>query len=151
MAAANRERSNRASAWMQAQKMAPPVKTWEFSTPESRYPVHALSLLLGDDLVICLWGGTEPHVGAVALAQPRPSIADHLVTSSTSSILTLLGHKEDVVAKLVAERVSADSNRNVVVAAGIHWDNIGEEAIEEIVQNCERLAERIAAALRRSG
>jgi hypothetical protein len=131
--------------------MAPPVKSWEFSTPDSRYPVHALSLLIGDDLVICLWGGTGPHVGAVALAQPRPSIADHLATSSTCSVLTLLGHKEDVVAKLVAERVSADSNRNVVVAAGIHWDNIGEEAIDEVVQNCERLAERIAAAVRRCG
>ena len=119
------------------------MKTWELSTPEGDYRVHSLAMLVGNDLLVCLWGGTQPHIGAVAVALPRQSLADPLSTSSTSSVFTVLGHKEDAVAKTVSERLSARLNRNVVVSAGMHWDQVDDEAIAEIVDNCLRLAEGI--------
>jgi len=119
------------------------MKKWELSTPEGDYRVHSLTILVGDDLLICLWGGTQPHIGAVAVALPRQSLADPLSTSSTSSVFTLLGHKEDTVAKMVSERLSARLNRNVVVSAGMHWDQVDDDAIAEIVDNCLKLAEGI--------
>jgi hypothetical protein len=125
------------------------MKKWEFSTPESEYRVHSLSVLVGDDLLTCFWGGTQAHIGAVAVALPRPSIADPSTTSSTSSVFSLLGHKEDMVVKMVSERLSARLKRNVVVTAGIHWDNLDESAIAKIMDNCSWLTDRIGEVVER--
>jgi len=127
------------------------VKKWEFSTPEAEYPIHSLSILVGEDLLTCLWGGTHPHIGAVAVALPRPSIADPLTTSSTSSVFTVLGHKEDAVVKLVSERLSSRLKKSVVVTAGMHWDHLDPEAIAQIMANCHWLAEQIANVVEREG
>ena len=117
------------------------------SSEEGRYQIQATAMLIGDDLLVAIWGGTKPHIGAVAVALPRPSIADPQITSSTSSVFTLLGHKEDEVVKMVSERLSAQLEKNVVVTAGIHWDDLTEEAIEEIVHNCRKLADEIHARI----
>ncbi len=92
----------------------------------------------------CLWGGTRPHIGAVAVAVPRPSIADPSTTSATASVLTLVGHKEDDVVKMVSQRLSARLSKKVIVTAGIHWDHLDQNAISEIMENCALLADRIA-------
>lgn len=83
------------------------------------------------------------------MAQPRPSIADPEITSSTSSILTLLGHKEDTVVKMVSEKLSSRLNKTVVVSAGIHWDHIDQSAIAEVLDNCLLLVEKIADVVER--
>ena len=127
------------------------MKRWELSTPQGEYTIHSLSVLVGEDLLTCLWGGTQPHVGAVGVALPRPSMADTQATSSTSSVFTLLGHKEDAVVKIVSERLSARLNRNVVVTAGIHWDDLDEEGVASILDNCRWLAERIGEAVEQEG
>lgn len=107
------------------------------------YQIHAEALVIGEDLVISIWGGSRPHVGAVALAIPRPSLKDPAVIGSTSSVLTRLGHKEDDIVKRVSERVSAALNRVVVVSAGIHWDDISQEEIGTIQSVCETLTNRL--------
>ena len=79
----------------------------------------------------------------MALALPRPSLRDKKKTSATSSVLTLLGHKEDVTAKTVSEALAAALKKNVVVTAGIHWDNLKAEEIEVIVRLTDRLTKKI--------
>jgi hypothetical protein len=127
------------------------VRKWELSTPEGEYPIHSLTVLVGEDLLTCLWGGTAPHIGAVAVALPRPSIADPQTMSSTSSVFTLLGHKEDAVVKLVSERLSSRLNKSVVVTAGIHWDHLDADGIAQIMDSCRWLAERIADVVENEG
>jgi len=127
------------------------MRRFDLSSEGGRYQIHATAMLIGDDLLVAIWGGTKPHIGAMAVALPRPSIADPQITSSTSSVFTLLGHKEDEVVKMVSERLSAQLERNVVVTAGIHWDDLPEEAIEEIVQNCRELAGEICTRIIREG
>jgi hypothetical protein len=127
------------------------MRRFDLSSEGEQYQVHATALLIGDDLLVAVWGGTRPHIGAVAVALPRPSIADPQVPSSTSSVFTLLGHKEDEVVKMVSERLSARLEKNVVVTAGIHWDHLAEEAIEEILHHCQELADEICARLSDSG
>ena len=124
---------------------------FDLSSEAGRYQIHATAMLIGEDLLVAIWGGTKPHIGAVAVALPRPSIADPQITSSTSSVFTLLGHKEDEVVKMVSERLSARLGKNVVVTAGIHWDDLPEEAIKEIVHNCRKLADEIHARIIREG
>ena len=93
--------------------------------------------------LVTIWGGTHPHIGALALALPRPSLKNRQKTSATSSVLTLLGHKEDVTAKMVSEALAAGLNRNVVVTAGIHWDNLRPEEIGAINDLTKQLVEKI--------
>ena len=112
------------------------MRRFDLSSEGGRYQIHATTMFMGDDLLVAIWGGTRPHIGAVAVALPRPSIADPQTISATSSVFTLLGHKEDTVVKMVSEHLSARLEKNVVVIAGIHWDNLAAEAIEEIVQYC---------------
>jgi hypothetical protein len=127
------------------------MKQFELSIQESDYPIHSISVLVGEDLLTCLWGGSKPHIGAVAVALPRPSLADASVTSSTASIFTLLGHKEDEIVKMVSEQLSTRLKKNVIVAAGIHWDHLDEDAIVEIVENCKWLTEKIGDVIEREG
>jgi hypothetical protein len=127
------------------------MKQFELSIQKGHHPLHSISILVGEDLLTCVWGGTKPHIGAVAVALPRPSIADPNVTSSTSSVLTLLGHKEDEVVKMVSERLSARLKKNVIAAAGIHWDHLDQDAIVEIMDNCKILTEKIGDMVERDG
>jgi hypothetical protein len=93
--------------------------------------------------LVAIWGGEKPHIGAVAMAQPRPSLKDPEVTSSTASVFSYVGHKEDELAKATAEILAATLETNVIVTAGIHWDNLPEEGIQRVIKNSEILVEII--------
>jgi|GEM_PF-1932719 len=84
-------------------------------------PLHckALWAITEQGISVSLFGGI-PHVGATALAIPRPSLKDPARTSATSSVLTVTGHKDDVLARRLAESLAAGLNRVVSVTAGVH-------------------------------
>jgi hypothetical protein len=112
-------------------------------TEEDSYNLSAGVRLIGEDVLVAIWGGEKPHIGAVAVAQPRPSLKDPDVTSATASVICLVGHKEDELAKASAEILAATLNTAVVVTAGIHWDNLDPEGIRRIIQNSKILVEMI--------
>jgi gallate decarboxylase subunit D len=118
-------------------------KHFSISIREGRFLLQALVAPIGDDLLVSIWGGTHPHIGAVALALPRPSLKDKKKTSATSSVLTVLGHKEDQTVKFVSETLSAALNKNTAVTAGIHWDRLRPEEIEGIIKLTEKLTQKI--------
>jgi len=113
------------------------------------FRVHAHGRLIGNDLVVSLWGGNRPHVGTVAIALPRRSLRDTERMSSTASVFTLLGHKEDLIAKAFSEKLSAALNRVVVVTVGIHLDRIDEKGIEKFIGNCDRACGQVLRILKR--
>jgi hypothetical protein len=96
------------------------MATREFTvkTAEDSYNLSAGVRLIGEDVLVAIWGGEKPHIGAVAVAQPRPSLKD-------------------------PEILAAALNTAVVVTAGIHWDNLDPEGIRRIIQNSEILVEMI--------
>ena len=63
------------------------------------------------------------------MALPRPSLADAAKISATSSVYNFVGHKDQVIAQRIAEVLSAQLNKHVVVVAGFHIDEISEEGI----------------------
>lgn len=97
---------------------------------------------MGRDLLVTIEGGSA-HIGAIGIAEPRPSLADSGRVGATSSVFTFLGHKEDSLAKFMAEEMARRLNRKTVVVAGAHWDGISESGIETVVGICRRLVERI--------
>ena len=117
----------------------------EFSikTNEGEYDLEAHVRLIGRDILVAIWGGERPHIGAVSMAAPRPSCKCANITSSTASVYCFLGHKEGTLAKTVAEVLAASTDRNTVVTAGIHWDNIDENGIDRVMRNSEILVDII--------
>jgi hypothetical protein len=116
-------------------------------TSEDDYLVEAEAVFIGDDLLVYIWGGERPHIGAVAAAQPRPSLADPDTVSATASVLTYLGHKEDEVVKRAAEAIAAALDTNVVVTAGIHWDDLSAEAVGIVLSRCKEIVAKLLQAL----
>ena len=119
------------------------LRTIRVSHQKGPYRIEAEALQVGEDLVLSIWGGTKPHVGAVALAIPRPSLKDPTVTSSTASVLARLGHKEDEIVKQLSERISAVLNKVVTVSAGMHWDHIPDKDVGIVRLACEELIDKI--------
>lgn len=117
----------------------------EFSvkTDKEAYNIEAFVKEIGQDLLVAIWGGERPHIGAVAIAQPRPSLKDHRVKSATASVFCYPGHKDDVVAKEAAERISSALDTNVTVTVGIHWDNIDKEGIQSAIENSRQLVKMV--------
>ena len=72
------------------------------SEKEGDLEVSAEVRLLGNDCVVIVWGGTIPHIGAVGMAQVRPSLQDQEKAAATSSVFTYLGHKEDAIVKVMS-------------------------------------------------
>jgi hypothetical protein len=117
----------------------------EFSvrTETGAFDLEAAVRFVGSDLLVAVWGGERPHIGAVAVAQPRPSLRAPAKTSASTSVFCFVGHKEDELAKAAAEVLAAMLDTAVVVTAGIHWDDLGPEGIRAVVRNSEGLIDLI--------
>jgi hypothetical protein len=113
------------------------------ATKQGEYDVEAHVRSVGEDLLVAISGGEKPHIGAVAVAQPRPSLKDPTVTSATASVICYVGHKEDDLAKHAAEKLAASFNTRVVVTAGIHWDNLSEKGIQKVIRHSRLLLDLV--------
>jgi hypothetical protein len=118
------------------------------TTVDHLYRLSAHVQLIGEDLLVAVQGGDKPHIGAVAVAQPRLSLdSSHDKISASTSVICLVGHKEDVLAKAAAETLAAVLNRPVVVTAGMHWDQIREQGIKQVEENARQLIDQIIEEL----
>lgn len=118
---------------------------YTYSYGEDRYRVTGIISYTSDGILVQLIGGETPHIGSVVLTQPRPSLANPENLSVTSSVLNLLMHKDDQVAKPVAEMLAKNLNQVVVVAAGIHVDNASINDLEILKNNTLLVAQQLLA------
>lgn len=105
-----------------------------------------------DGLAVQIYGGS-PHLGAVAVAYPRPSLRDPPKPSATSSVLTRLGHLDDLLARPASELLAKALGVPVAVVAGVHVGPAGTfqapaELTEELVRAVPRLAAAVVEAVR---
>ncbi len=124
------------------------MRRYRLVVKEGRFRIEGEIEEIGRDLFVSVRGGTKPHIGAIGMATPRPSLKDSRKWSATSSNFTFIGHKEDLLVKKISERLAAQLRRNVVVVAGIHWDGITSREIETIEGLTERLSVRILKKLK---
>jgi len=111
------------------------------SIGKGRYRVDLTAIITMDGLIISILGGEKPHVGAVAISIPRPSLKDPSKLSATTSVFTLLGHKDDEVARLASERLAKELNQTVVVVAGVHIEGAENEDIKKLIYNSKQAIE----------
>jgi hypothetical protein len=81
------------------------------------------------------------------MAVPRPSLKDPRKVSATSSNFTFVGHKEDLLAKKISEKIASQLKTNVIVTAGIHWDKLPPHKIGTIEKLTEKLTDQILRKL----
>lgn len=97
----------------------------------------------GQDIVAVLTGGDMPHIGCAAVAVPRHSLSGNGEISCTSSVINLLGHKDESLCRYIAEALCIRFGVAVTCTGGIHVDGIQTEQIAEIQDAVSRLLERI--------
>lgn len=94
--------------------------------------INCSVIKMGNDWNISIYGGDIPHIGAIALGIPRPSLEDKNKISSSVSILTITGHKEDAIVQKIAKVLASTLNGTVVVSCGIHIDDITFDDIKNL-------------------
>jgi hypothetical protein len=125
------------------------MKKFVTSISKGKFKLHAHAQKMGQDLLVSIWGGTRPHIGAVGMATPRPSLRNPKKWSATSSNFTFIGHKEDAIVKKISEKLGTELRKNVVVVAGIHWDGITAKEIEIVEDLAQKLSDQILKKLKR--
>ena len=89
-------------------------------------------------MIVHLFGGTQPHAGAVAVG--TPSAQQELPEDNvTVSFFTRVGHKDDALAKKAACDLAKALCKVVVVIAGFHIDQASKEQIRQVLDNCQQL------------
>ena len=114
---------------------------YELSAGKGRTTVSLLTHPIGNDLIVCIYG-ENAHIGAVALGE-----YDHQEKRASCSVITRLGHKDDVVAQEAAHSISKRTKKPVCVVVGIHLDKITTAEIDGILENARSLVAQICAAL----
>ena len=103
---------------------------------------------VGEDILVCLQGGERPHLGCVVQTEPRESLTEDGSVSATSSFLNYPGHKDEVVCRYVAEKISRELKRRVVCTGGFHKDGINVDEIREVQMAVEVVTEKLVGRLR---
>lgn len=111
---------------------------------------HTISVKVqevGNDLNICIFGGDEPHIGAVALGIPVTLPHDPLTHTSSVSLMTIPGHKEDEFALRGARQLAKQLNKVIVVSCGIHIHNIKKEEIFQLSELLDDIIDELLTTL----
>ena len=95
---------------------------------------------VGQDLQVLLTAG-KAHVGAVALAVPCARTAEG-VTASVS-VMTVPGHRDNVVAGDAALRLCKALGRPVSVTAGLHIDQATACEIKALVTHTDEAVDKL--------
>jgi len=113
------------------------VNRYELTKGEGRVRVSLSAYHLGGDLVVCVYN-ENAHIGAVAVGE-----YDNKEQRASASIITRVGHKDDIIAQKAAHSISKHTKKPVCVIAGIHVDNITQEEIEQILANTKVAVEEL--------
>ncbi|HHX50678.1 MAG TPA: hypothetical protein GX711_04500, partial [Clostridia bacterium] len=81
-------------------------------------------------------------------AVPRPSLKDPSKTSATTSVITLMGHKDDEIAKPSAERLARELEQPVALVAGVHLESPTPEEINTVIDLATELLDEIVIRFR---
>ena len=117
----------------------------EFAVDGDKYRLEAVLVKAGTDAVLVVTGGTRPHIGATAVATPRPSLTGK-GTSASVSVLCQLGHRDDEFARGAARVLAIAWGCTVTVTVGIHVDAADYVDLELLQYNFQQLIEQVRIA-----
>lgn len=89
--------------------------------------------IVGEDIMLQVYGGSRPHLGAAVLAVHSNNINSPHKSDCTLSVLSLVGHKESDLFTMIARRVCKTLNKNCLVSGGIHIDNLSYDQVNALI------------------
>ena len=101
--------------------------------------------VMGNDLCITISGGDRPHIGSIAIADPRESLTGDGSTSATVSTYNFTGHKDHEVADVIARAVASKKNCRTVVVCGLHYDSVDDELFRKVRNLTEEIISLLTA------
>jgi hypothetical protein len=123
------------------------IKVFRAQHGSNPLQVEALAVISGSDVTVIFGGGTHYHIGATALAVPRPSLANPNQTSASASVICVSGHKEDEIARWAALSLASILNCIVVVCVGLHVDEASADDIKIMLDNFDKVSTDITMVL----
>ena len=117
------------------------MNRYESTRGENRSRVSLSAFPMGSDLVVAIYN-ENAHLGALAIAE-----YDHKEQRVSCSVLTRLGHKDDVIAQKAAYLISKHTHKPCCVIAGVHLDNISQKEMEQILENSRRLVDEFISQI----
>ncbi len=123
------------------------IKNLFITAGEGKHRVQLQATITGEGVIIALFGGEKPHIGAVVLSIPRPSLADPARISCTSTVVPRLGHKDEEIAKPLAEELAKACAQPVVAVAGLHIERAQAEDINLLVKNSWQAMQQLLKSL----
>ncbi|SHO58233.1 hypothetical protein [Vibrio quintilis] len=111
--------------------------------------VELKALTVGNDLNVTICGGDQPHIGAVAVALPRASLLDENQRSASTSVITVPGHKEDLIAHRAAGQITTATGHVTTVTCGVHLDDASLPQIQQIDQMIGQLTTELIERITR--
>ncbi|MBN2247186.1 MAG: hypothetical protein JW733_00655 [Coriobacteriia bacterium] len=124
------------------------MDAWFAGHGDARTRVEAVVVSCGPDVSVCFGGGEGPHIGAVALGIPRPSLMDHSAPSASASVLCVTGHKEDELAREAALKLATTLGCRVSVSVGLHVDDATPADIRDMAENHRIVLAQVIELLR---
>ena len=109
-----------------------------FSYGKGKFEIRACAERIGNDAVIMIGGGEKPHAGCVVICEP-----DKATGKVTASVHNFTTHREEVVARPIAEAICRKIKARVVCICGIHVNNASKKEIALLVKNTELLGKRL--------
>ncbi len=107
-----------------------------------RHKIHLRTETIGRDIAVFVYGGDEPHIGGISMAVPTRSQYRDATTVSVST-MSRPGHKDYVLANMLAEQLCATLQIPVVVCVGIHMNNASKTEIDTAIEVARRLVDEL--------
>jgi len=120
----------------------------EVRSGEGRYALEASVVITQDGVSVTMCSEDYSHVGAVALATPRPSQREPRRTSATVSVLTVLSREDDIIARDAAKSIASSVNRPTSVTVGIHVEHATAADIKELARSAQELTAKVVGCVR---
>jgi predicted transcriptional regulator len=114
---------------------------------KDKYKVKLTAFRSGEELTVIISGGEKPHIGAIAISIPRPSLKDSNKVSASTSVFTLVGHREDELSKQIAENITKVTEKVTVTIVGLHIDKATSQDIESLNQNTQKVVDKLRETL----
>ena len=93
------------------------------------YPIKVQVVCLSAGIHVGIYGGKLPHIGAVSIVDPE----------GNCTTTQFPAHKDGVVSTHWAKTLSSHGYHPIVVEAGIHYDNLSYDEINNVVKLTDTL------------
>ncbi|KPU43147.1 hypothetical protein OXPF_33970 [Oxobacter pfennigii] len=122
-------------------------KTFRINISQGNLILDCSAIRTSDGIIIYIGGGEKAHIGSTVISQPRLSLTGNGNVSCTTSVINILGHKDDAIAVPVSEAICRHFNETTVVTAGVHIDNAGPSDIEKFIRMRDEIILKIIKAI----